>query len=549
MITTVDYTAINNYWKDDFYFSEDKIVSSIASFFDSKHDLMFCGAMNFSYKRNFDKQNKCIGNRISVQYMDLTNLLNKYYGISINRIDKSDTEYSPEDIYNLCMKKVNQGIPIVVGLDNLLSIWEVNSGEEDIDILPFLMVGINEDESINLVNFHELGIITISKEVFLQSYRWYSSFSKENISEHINLREALEIMCTIQKLDSPVTNGCNEIFSQFPNISKKEIVYTYSSQHDWYKEMLELANDVLDMELETEVQGRKSVLFVPFYFDLLVLYRSRLVFTKALTYLNNYFNFTLFNEIINKAIVSSSKWNYIRMLFSNSYHNNNLDMNTKIVMSKLIKEIAEYEYEINKELEELKDNYCSKYFKSPFYMVHLSNYYNHSLFSNSTASNDFRIIHNKYFYEGDLPFGTIYNFEDVHFRFPTINKNGDSIVCIGQRLKIDKDLYSSITFVGSALYNEMVYDYIIINYEDGTRERLCLGFNGWNYNEYDIDNSPKKIVWKGKVLKRNTQNDSKKISVAKIYSKKYRLSNKSMITSITLPINSFLNIIAITLDR
>ncbi len=549
MANSINCSNINKHWQDDFYFCEEKIISTITEFFGCDHDLMFSGTMNFSYTKT--DGDKCIGNRIGVHYLDLMDFLNTYQGVFINKIDKTDTDYSPTHVYNLCKESVSQGAPVVIGLDNSSSIWDIKQGEEDLNILPFLVVGINEDQSINLINFHELGItITISKNVFLQSYQWYSSFSKEAASKDIDLYEILDRICLIQKLDTPVTNGCNEYFSKYPNLSKPVTSYCYSSSHNWHKEMLQLADDVLDMDLQTEVQDRKSVLYVPFYFDLLVLYRSRLVFTKCLTYLNNYFNFNLFDDIINKAMISSSKWNYLRMLFANSYHNNNLYTETKIVMSKIIKEIAEYECSLNADLEFLKNKYNHQQSNSNFNMIDLSNYYNHSLFnSDITKDLDIRIIHNRYFYEGDVPFGTVYDLQDEHFTFPTPTERGDSVVCIGQQINVENDIYSSVTFIGSALYNEMVYDYITINYTDGFKERICLGFNGWNHNEYDIDVSPKKIVWTGNVLKRIVDAEPPKVRVANIYSKTINFRRKGIISSISLPINSFLNIIAITINK
>ncbi len=549
MTNSIDCSNINTHWQDDFYFCEEKIISTLTQLWGCNHDLMFYGTMNFSYTKN--DGDKCIGNRIGVHYLDLTDFLNTYQGVSINKINKTNTDYSPTDIYNLCKESVSQGIPVAIGLDNSLSIWNTIPGEENINILPLLVVGINKDQSVNLINFHELGsTINISKKSFLKSYQWYASFSKEDTVKDIDLYEILDRICLIQKLDTPVTNGCDEYFSKFPNLSEQVTSYSYTNNHNWYKEMLQLADDVLDMDLRTEVQGHKSVLFVPFYFDLLVLYRSRLVFTKALTYLNNYFNFNIFDEIINKAMISSSKWNYLRMLFANSYHNNSLYTETKIVMSKLIKEIAEYEYSLNADLELLRNKYNPEQSNSTFSMIDLSDYHNHVLFnSNIPKDSDIRIIHNRYYYEGDVPFGTVYDLQDEHFTFPTLTEHGDSVVCIGQQINVEKDTYSSITFIGSALYNEMVYDYITINYTDGSKERICLGFNGWNHNEYDIDTSPKKVVWEGKVLKRKVNDESQRVRVANIYSKTINFSREGIISSISLPINSFLSIIAITLNK
>ncbi len=569
MVNIMNDNCIDTYWKDDFYFCEDKIIATMAEFYHRPHELMFCGTMNFSYTRN-TFENTCIGRRICVTYANENKFLEKFHGISIHSINKTDTSCSPDDIYDLCKEKMKQGTPVAIGLNNLSSVWEIKPGEEEVEVLPFLVVGINEDRSINIVNFHELGIIsTISKETFLQSYRWYTSFAVKKDVQDIDIEELLVKVCEIQKLHAPLMNDCYEIFSNYPNISKNDDILRYDSTHDSYKEMLDLSCDILDMDLSAETGGRKSVLFVPFYFDLLVLYRSRLVFTKALSYLNNYFDFTLFDQIIYKSMVSSSKWNYIRMLFANSYHNNRLDMETKICISKIIKQIASYELEINNELIDILKKSRSDIFLyscksknlktdrtidtenfSQKYLVDLSNHYNHRLFSKTpNEKNDNQPLTDKYYYKGSVPFGAIYHDENACFLYPQSNTLGDSIICVGQRLEIKKGFYSYITFIGSALYNEMVYDYVILNHADGTPERICLGFNGWNDNKYDIDTSHKKIIWQGDVEKRELINTFENVRKARIYSKKYKISKESEVTSIAFPMNPFLSIIAITFDK
>lgn len=567
MTYRIDCTNINKHWKDDFYFCEEKIISSMTEFYGRRHELMFCRTMNFSYKSYASDKHTSIGRQIGVRYADEMYFLKKYHGISTQCIDISDTKYSAIDIYNLCKKNIELGIPVAVGLNSVSSVWEIKPGEEELEFLPFLVIGVNEDHSLELVNVHELGItFSISREKFLCSYLWYTSFSVENVNEKIDLKEILEEICKNQKIDNPLNVGCNEIIRECPNISKNKEKPTYDETHDSYSEMMDLADDILNMNLGMEVGGLESVLFAPFYFDLLALYRSRLVFTKSLKYLNDYFDFGIFDGIIRKLLVASSKWNYIRMLFSRSYHDKNLSQLTKIKMSNSIKEIAAYELEINSELNELLQKcrsgdlneanmHRSITLQSPadfedlsqVYLVDLSKDFNHRLFSKEFA-NDSKSIVDRYYYDGSVSFGTIFNDKSDCFIFPKPNSLGDSIVCVGQQLKVETGEYSYITFIGSALYNEMVYDYITLNYSDGFQENICLGFNGWKSNEYEIDAS-KNVIWHGDVRKRKTANKSETTREAKLYSKRFSLLHEKKIKSITLPENPFICIVAITFER
>ena len=43
----VDYDEIDKYWKNDYFFCEDKILATMAEKFGCKYDLMFSGAFDF----------------------------------------------------------------------------------------------------------------------------------------------------------------------------------------------------------------------------------------------------------------------------------------------------------------------------------------------------------------------------------------------------------------------------------------------------------------------------------------------------------------------
>lgn len=545
----VNYEGIERYWIDDYYFCEDKILANISNFFGCGHELMFAGGFNFGYQRG-DERHGNIGSRITVKYFQERELLEKYYGVEVH---KYSYEYGVDAFLEKCKSELSEGRPVAVGLQNV-GVWPVKVGEEDVKLLPFMIVGVKEDDSVEVIDSHELGIRRIvSKETFRTSYRWGVTFRKKfviPISE-ISIKEFIQFILDTYHNTVTAEHGCVDVDLSFSSISSNMDMFETRKTEDPYKEMLMLAEDVLTMDLEQEVQGLGGALWVPFYFALLLLYRSRLVFTKALCQVAEYKQTSIFQNVISRLIVSSSKWNYLRMVFTNCYHNNKLDHVVKENMSSVIREIAEHEKQIIEEFKELYEK-CDMQ-KDTYDVVMLPNYFNAYLFDhkNWESIDESKAVYGRYFYEGKVPEGK-FAVGDMYFYYPKANDKGDSIVCLGQRIAFDeamqKEIYRSICLCGTVLYNEMIYDYMDILYTDGTKESICIGFDGWIENEYRFEKTGT-VMWRGKVVKRENNEATDERRRAIIYGKRYTLTKGKEVAGICLPNNPFINILAISLEK
>lgn len=546
----VDYEGIESYWKDDYYFCEDKIFANIATLFGCRHELMFAGGFNFGYSRS-DSADSNIGNGITVMYFQQAELLEKYYGIQIH---KYGCEYGGEAFFELCKAELSEGRPTVVGMENC-GIWPVKAGEEIVKILPFLVISIGEDNSMELIDPHELGIRrTISKEVFLASYRWGVRFQKNKVKDiaEIPVKEFIGFVMDMYHNAITTKRGCISVEESFLGISSEKSLVEYRGKNDPYAEMQRLAEDVLKMDLDQEVEGLESVLFSPFYFDLLLLYRSRLAFTKALRQIEEYKQTNIFQTIIKRVMVSSCKWNYLRMIFTNCFHKGTMDDEVRKNMSSIIKEIAEHEKMIIQEFQELYDKYEGE--NGIYDIAEIRKYYNTYLFKHPNWNNvdKEQSVYARYYYRGEMPKDHYLCAGEMKFYCNAAEEKEDSLVCLGQTLqfedKIKERNYRSIALCGTVLYNEMIYDYMDILYTDGSRESVCIGFNGWIKNEYSLEEA-EKVVWSGDVVKRESNEATNKRRRAVIYGKSYPIAKGKKVQGIRLPNNPFINIVGISLKK
>lgn len=546
MGVTVNYEGIEKYWKDDYYFCEDKILANISNFFGSRHELMFGGGFNFGYQPSKSKQER-IGDRISVRYFAERELLEKYYGIIVK---KYNLAYGAESFLELSKSELKEGKPVAVGLQNC-GVWQVKPGEEGVQLLPFMVIGIKDDNSVEVIDSHELGIRRVlPKRIFEESYRWGVTFEKKEVQEKIEVKEFIKSVLETYQNTVVAEHGCVDIDLSFSSISSNDDRFTCRKTEEPYTEMLALAQDILSMDFEKEVGGLDGVLWVPFYFGLLLLYRSRLVFTKALRQVEERAHTNIFQNIIKRLVVASSKWNYLRMVFTNCYHNGKMDRSTKENMSSVIREIAEHEKIIMEEFKALYDVYEDS--GDIYQTLNIEAYYNTYLFDheNWRSIEERKAVYGRYFYDGDISLGNIIEGGEMKFYLGKPNEKGDSLVCLGQGIDCcigdTYKSYQKIALCGSVLYNEMIYDYMEVLYTDGTRQAICIGFDGWIKNEYSLEETGK-VIWKGAVVKRESKEAMDPRRKAVIYAKEYQLDVQKAVKEIRLPNNPFINILAISL--
>lgn len=538
----VNYKDIDKYWKDDYYFCEDKILANVANLFGSKYELMFSGTFNLGYNRD---HRTGIGKNIVVKYFKQDELLEKYYGIRLTKYGKRD---GAEKFLEVCKKELVAGRPVATGLENH-GIWQVKLGEEAVDQLPFMIIGLN-DETVTMIDPHELGMRrTISIEVFKDCYLWGVTFyyDETKAAKEIDIKDFIQFVLDCYHNTVISDAGCMDVSGAFLSLSSDSTVFEPRKIEAPYEEMLKLAEDVRTMDFETEINGLGGVLFVPFYFDLLFVYRSRLVFTKALCEIQERMHVDIFKGIIERLIVTSSKWNYLRMVFTNCFHKGKMEQAVKDNMSSVIREIADHEKKVIEELEVLQETYQKERIEE---VAQVSQYFNTYLFdhANWRSIEESKTVYGRYYYEEETASQDCLMKEKVKHYLAKPTEKGDSIVCLGQKLefteKITSEEYKEFRVGGTVLYNEMIYDYMDILYSDGSTETVLIGFDGWIKNEYSLGSSGD-VIWEGKVVKRESNEKPDARRKAVIYERTYLIPKKKKVQGIKLPNNPFINIIGL----
>ena len=540
----VNYDGIDKYWKNDYFFCEDKILATMAEKFGCKYDLMFAGAFDFGYNKG---RNKEVGSNMVVRYFDQDMLLEKYYGIHINKFDEA---YGGADFLERSKEELLKGIPTAVELTRD-GIWDIKPGEDLVEATIFLLVEIN-DETVTVIDPHELGIRrVVSKEIFIRNFAWGVTFEcdKNKVDKEIDVKDFLKyVICNCHR--TLISNeGCIDATTIFPSMQSGKDNLLRRKVEDPYEEMLQFAEDVISMDFDAEINGLESVLFTPFYYGLLYTYRSRLVFTKALRELEERIHLEIFEPIIEKLIVTSSKWNYLRMVFTNCYHNGGMSQKIKDEMSSVIREIAEIEKIVMADLQKMYDSF-DDYKKE----IDLSEQFNTYLFDNENwkSIDEGKAVYGRYYYE-PLTENESKNIRwNFNFILPEPNEKGDSLVCLGQELSVDEEIttaeFNKFYLYGTVLYNEMIYDQMEILYTDGSKEKVLIGFDGWIENDYKLCEGAK-AVWQGKIIKRNSNEAPDVRRKAVIYEKSYSISKGKKVQGFVLPNNPFINIIKVIFTK
>lgn len=537
------YDGIDRYWKDDYFFCEDKILANVAEMFGCRYNLMFAGAFNFGYNKG---RNPGVGKNIVVRYFGQDKLLEKYYGIQLKKYDNA---YGAENFLERCKEELLKGKPVAVGLRSQ-GIWKIKPGEGALDPSPFLLIQISDDV-ITLIDPHELGIRRkVSKEAFANSYVWGVTFDhdKTKAVQEIDIKEFVGYVLNNYHNTVLSEEGCVDEGLIFPALESGTDFFVHRRVEDPCQEMLQLAEEIGSMDFQKEVQGLESVLFVPFYYGMLYTYRSRLVFTKALREVEEIMNTEVFEPIIQRLIVVSSKWNYIRMVYTNCYHNGEMTQQVKDNISSVIKEIAVHEKKVLEEFRYIYDTWNGQEREA-----RLEPYFNTYLFDheNWAKIDESRAVYGRYYYEQKAEENMLESKKE-NFNLPQPSQEGDSIVCLGQMLKFEDEIaktsYQEFRIYGTVLYNEMIYDYMDILYTDGSQETVLIGFDGWIKNEYSLCSSGRS-VWKGSIVKRNSEEAPDIRRKAVIYEKKYSIDEGKKVQGFKLPNNPFINIVKVTFNR
>ena len=172
-------------------------------------------------------------------------------------------------------------------------------------------------------------------------------------------------------------------------------------------------------------------------------------------------------------------------------------------------------------------------------VLNLTSYFNEDAFSYDSNRSDGNYDGLNYTYSADLVNSTPVYDSIPYVLGPLTDKSNNSVKCIGQTISVEQKKYSSVRLLGSST-NGDAKGTLRINYTDGTYTDLELKQKDWCAS----DTTGEKVV---QTLNHRHGNNQDHVINAHIYASYLNSSQDKIMTSITLPNNSNMHILAITL--
>ncbi|GMQ61639.1 hypothetical protein [Vallitalea maricola] len=503
----------------------DMLIAAISKYIKCEYRLMFIDAWRFLYNSNQEWES--LGDKIALYSLKWA-YLHKYHGLDTNIVIKNTLSEKIDFIRD----QIKQDKPVVIKMDIYYCHWIIRSYQVRHSD-HFCIVTDMDDENIYCIDSY-----VINKKVALP----YKDFAEGN-----SLFLTFEQTQQVKKVD-------------WKSLIKKEL--NCINKYNMIDCIIEFSRDVKkNFDVKKEIEPYKDMISVsPIISKLGEVYRNRRRFALSLMCLMEQYEINDLKFIIDRLIYVSNVWSMVYgMLIKANYIDNSSDYVDKV--AKKIEEVASFEKEIIDELYKILDDepikpfvpytHYKKYEFSKYQYLDITSYFN---------NNALGYIENQTYYPnviGDDRFLVvnenleidILEIENMKFRLPEyVNETCDNIECYSQVLnidQIDETSYDSIFILGCCDIGSHSND-IIINYNDGTKEKKVLYLTSW------LSESPRfndLVAWvgEGAVIKDN------KIKCydfdVHIYANTIAVDSSKIIKSIELPYCPNMHIFSITLAK
>ncbi|WP_102399040.1 hypothetical protein [Haloimpatiens massiliensis] len=187
--------------------------------------------------------------------------------------------------------------------------------------------------------------------------------------------------------------------------------------------------------------------------------------------------------------------------------------------------------------------------------VELEEYFNNKGYGEVKKQNEMSDLSNqiaefsdghKFFVLDELEYKSELCIENMKFRIPGFKHNNfDNVVCLGQKIEIKENAYDCIMVLGSADLGDHFED-LIIEFTDGTIEKICIQMSNWCKNAPYFD---EKIAWTGKRAQ-VVNNETVVVPFdVHIFGKNYKINSDSYIKALILPDCPNMHIFSLTLGK
>jgi hypothetical protein len=430
----------------------DDIVATISSWLGRDYELMYAGAMNFSYQEHHSGS---IGDRIVVHSNKLE-CLSEYHGI------KAEVRHiSAAETLRIIESELADERPVGLSIDSYYCPWDLNFNKEHF-IHHILVVGYKDELIITDPYYLKMNEM-LPLDCFFSGCNQYCatySFSEDIVD---NVERTIQIIH--HYLDNYVESS--------PFIGMKKLAEAIYHSFDF----------------ETELDGRMNVWETPIFINLSKIIDSKKEYSLLMFHMHQKNGLESFEKFGSDIYKIGMMWENIRGTLVKMLFKDEQKYKSEYVskIAKSIVEAADQEEEIVRHLMallingtndlkisglQLQDTDQHRMTKRS-YSVDLSSYFNEKAFGTTETPVDF--CDNKFCIVNEFPERIT-----IHDRFHLqLNKDTYDIVnCRGQMIDIQENDYLGVTVIGFSDWGNH-FDELLLNDQYENKHKIIMELSDW----------------------------------------------------------------------
>ncbi len=489
----------------DMPFIED-LLCTYLKYINVDYEKMLFLSWGFTILPEVSNRKNEVGYRISMDRINCIDMMEKYCGVII----REHIVTSKEEKLKRVLAEIDNGRGIIAECESMyLPYHRTYNKPEESHLHPILITGYSDTE-VYLVDPGWLGDI---------SYSW----SLNSFIEAVRVLKTIEIDKKAQTFD--LTEALNEIIIRV-NTPKNG----YNNMFDAISHLADLMENTFDItqEIKAKKYDHESLKYALFLFNMSRVDGSRSTMGIVFDYFYHKFEYLECASIADMFRQCVKKWAYVRYGMFKAIITNDQDSFKRY--AGLLREISLYEKSILDAIIRLKMKIENS---NKIVLMNLKKHYNENYFGEAG-----KLKSDSYIITETVPDDRIIDV-GCKFKFPKIDGVDNVIRCLGQKIDVEENCYSTISIMGFAEYAGYVGE-ITVNYQDGTQSDILVGFNDFMENKprFDEKVALKCDIYKYQKLRRGT-----------IFYDTFVLDKNKVLKSFCLPEWDKLFIVAITLEK
>lgn len=524
---------------DDSYNCLENLINSVTQYYGRSCELMSLYSWLFRYNREIYKEEHSFGNAITDSTFGKSlESLAKYHGVIMNYNDKKlFNEFS-----KVIQEEISNDRPVIICMDTFYCPWYVTDYNKLHTMHYCLVIDIdNENKIFSIVD---------------------TQFAQEAVQVSFDyIEKGYNDFYTIHITDSDLDNmNWKDILSETIKYMKNTL------EGKTFEELRSFADDFESyICFSTEIRGYENTPLKSSIFKKIhTLSNKRKQYSRVFEFIRDKFEVKDMEVMAYRMKNIADRWSSTFGLLCKAFYKNDNAIISRV--SDKLRTLADLEEELFNDLcclcldkkivgcEVAKSEHdCNEVKVHTF--VELEEYFNNKGYGEVKKQNEMSDLSNqiaefsdghKFFVLDELEYKSELCIENMKFRIPGFKHNNfDNVVCLGQKIEIKENAYDCIMVLGSADLGDHFED-LIIEFTDGTIEKICIQMSNWCKNAPYFD---EKIAWTGKRAQ-VVNNETVVVPFdVHIFGKNYKINSDSYIKALILPDCPNMHIFSLTLGK